>query len=60
MGQMMRHLHINVMSKKTKNIEVVHLAAEVSTQYHISTTKNVNKELQTRQTSIMLDPMTPV
>ncbi|KAK2184836.1 hypothetical protein NP493_251g03006 [Ridgeia piscesae] len=27
--QLIRHLHINVMSKKNKNVEVLHLAAEV-------------------------------
>ncbi len=27
--QMMRHLHINIMNKKSKNIDTLHLAAEV-------------------------------
>ncbi|ELU01715.1 hypothetical protein CAPTEDRAFT_175107 [Capitella teleta] len=27
--QMLRHLHINVMSKKTKNVEILHFAAEI-------------------------------
>ena len=31
--QLIRHLHINVMSKKNKNVEVLHLAAEVGLTY---------------------------